>query len=208
MVEKALHNAVSSAKQAWTRETWQREKEVYITKMLKSGVWVTIVTRYHTEKRLTSTCFRGTDIKKAGNFCLWTRIQQVLEDESVLKELLDDLDEACRDQNFGTSSLNIEHPRVVGWESTDDIDEYVSGELEHFNLNRKGHGLRLKLDRTYTKAPKTNMLTLVYELKSEDGNFVVLIHSIYPGLDVGNLVGNVTKREGRIFFDWEHPGEE
>ncbi|MDQ5969063.1 MAG: hypothetical protein QG579_220 [Patescibacteria group bacterium] len=191
-----------------TRATLAERKIMFIRKLLRSDILVDIVTRYHTKERLASTCFRGADVRKAGNFSRWDCIEKVLEDASVLEELLDDLNEACLDRNLGTSSLNIECPEIVGWESTDNIDRYTPDDLEHFNLNRKGHGLRLKLDRTDIRAPKTHMLTLVYELKSEDGNFVALIHSIYPGVDVGDLVGNVTKREGRIFFDWGHPGEE
>lgn len=181
---------------------------MHITKILRSDVWVDIVTRYHTKERLASTCFRGVDVKKAGNFSRWNCIEKVLEDANVLEELLNDLNEACRDRNIGTSSLNIECPEFVGWESTDMAEKYNLGDLEVFKLNRKGRALRVKTDRTDLKAPRTKLLTVIYELKSEDGNFVVIIHSLYPGLDVGDLVGNVTERENRVFFDWGHPGEE
>jgi hypothetical protein len=182
--------------------------KVHITKILRSDVRVDIVTRYHTENRLAKTCFRGMDIKKAGNFSQWDSVEKVLEDATVLDELLDDLNEVCRDRNIGTISLNIQHPRIVGWESTDVPEKYNLDDLEHFKLNRKARALRVKTNRTDLKAPQTNLLTLIYELKLEDGNFVVIIHSLYPGIDVGELVGNVTKRENRIFFDWNHPGEE
>jgi len=36
----------------------------------------------------------------------------------------------------------------------------------------------------------------------------VVIKSIYPGNDIGDLEGNITKREGVVFFDSNHPGEE
>jgi hypothetical protein len=30
---------------------------------------------------------------------------------------------------------------------------------------------------------------------------------MYPGPDIGELVGDVSARENVVFFDWNHPGE-
>ena len=95
----------------------------------------------------------------------------------------------------------------VGWESTSALSDYKEDDLERFTINRRSKGLRVKMCRTDLLAPKTCELTIVYELKIEDDKLVAIIHSIYPGQDIGELRGNVTVREKRVFFDWNHPGQ-
>jgi hypothetical protein len=47
----------------------------------------------------------------------------------------------------------------------------------------------------------------VYELKREDGDLVAIIHSIYPGKDIGPLSGDLTASQNIVMFDWKHPGK-
>jgi hypothetical protein len=58
------------------------------------------------------------------------------------------------------------------------------------------------------KAPLTNKLTVVFEfqLATEDRPHLMIVHSLYPGEDIGELSGDITENEGRVFFDWDHPG--
>ena len=51
-----------------------------------------------------------------------------------------------------------------------------------------------------------NEVTLVLEFKSEYDSPVAVIHSLYPGHDVGDLEGDMTVREDRVWFNWNHPG--
>jgi hypothetical protein len=34
-----------------------------------------------------------------------------------------------------------------------------------------------------------------------------MLYTVYPGRDVGELVGNVSEREKVLFLDWDAPGE-
>lgn len=179
---------------------------MYIGKTLKSGVGVAIVVRRTTEERLWTKCFRGIALPLAGNFLRWCTAEDLFRDAGVMEHFLAELDELWSKQEFGTSSVSIVHSMPVGWESTDALENYAEDDLEEFHLNRKSWGLRVKTSRADLLAPKTHEFTLVFEFKSEGGEAVAVIHSIYPGSDVGELDGDVTDREKRVFFDWSHPG--
>ncbi|MES2994799.1 MAG: hypothetical protein V4681_02100 [Patescibacteria group bacterium] len=179
---------------------------MFIYKTLNSGIRVAIVVRRTTEERLWTKCFRGTALPLAGNFLRWCSADQLFSDCEVVEHFLTELDELWSKQEFGTSSVSIVHSMPVGWESTGALQNYANDDLEEFHLNRRSWGLRVKPGRTDLLVPKTNELTLVFELKSEGGEAVAVVHSIYPGKDVGELDSNVTDREKRVFFDWEHPG--
>jgi hypothetical protein len=178
-----------------------------LVKNLRSGVEVLIIVRRPTEERLRAKCFRGKHLALAGNFYLWDSAESLFRDRTVIDQLLEELHDLWTKRDLGTHSQSITHELVVGWESTDPLENYAPDDLELFNPNRRSQGLRVKLHRTDLFAPKTQELTLVYELKSEDSNPVVIIHSIYPGIDIGELDGNVTQREERVFLDWTHQGE-
>lgn len=179
---------------------------MYIHNTLNSGVRAAIIVRRTTEERLWSKCFRGTALPLAGNFQRWCSADQLFRDREVMEHFLTELDELWSKQEFGTSSVSIVHSMPVGWESTDELQSYTKDDLEEFHLNRKSWGLRVKPSRTDLLAPKTHEFTLVFEFKSEGDEAVAVVHSIYPGKDIGELDRDVTDREKRVFFDWEHPG--
>lgn len=179
---------------------------MYIGKTLKSGVNAAVIVRRTTEKRLLTKCFRGTTLPLAGNFLRWGSAEELFRDREVMEHFLAELDELWSKRDFGTSSVSIVHSMPVGWESTSALQNYADGDLEEFDLNRRSCGLRVKPSRTDLLAPQTNELTIVFEFKSEDDKAVAIVHSIYLGSDVGELDGDVTDREKRVFFDWSHPG--
>jgi hypothetical protein len=180
---------------------------MYINKRLGNGIGVTIIVRHTTEERLRTTCFRGTSLNRAGNFSRWDSAEDLFRDGVVLTQVLAELDGAWEDRDFGTHSLCVKHPLFVGWESTDVLTNYQLDDLERFDLNRKSWGLCVKACRTNLLTPRTTELTIVFQLKSEYRKPIVVVHSIYPGSDVGELNGDVTNREKRVFFSWNHPGE-
>lgn len=181
---------------------------MYLGKNSKNNLRTVAIVRTETQRRLYTTCFRGTSLPLAGNFLRWDRAYDLLSDPEVSLHLANELTELweMRELQFGTHSLNILHSTPVGWESTAPLQDYAKTDLEEFDLNRRSWGLRVKPSRTDLLAPKTNELSIVYEFKSEDGEPTAIIHSMYPGSDVGELYGNVTNREKRVFFDWNHPG--
>lgn len=179
---------------------------MFIRKNLPSGVWAAIIVPRVSETRLQTTCFRGKTLQRAGNFSQWNSSAKLFRDYLVEDNFLAALDEAWSERIFGTNSINIAHKMSVGWESTAPLEDYAPEDLEEFKLNRRSWGLRVKPSRVDLLAPQTHVLTIVYELKSEDGKPITIVHSIYPGFDVGDLYGDVTDREKRVFFDWSHPG--
>lgn len=171
------------------------------------GLPVLIGVRRMTKERLYGTCFRGSAIKRAGNFFRWTTAAQLLNDENILFNLLDEADLLWDKKDFGTHSVEITHPDIVGWESTTD-QELAADAIEEVRLGRNGSGMRLKPNRIDVLAPLTQKLTIIFEFKPVGNSASMTVHSVYPGCDVGELMGDVTAREKRIFFDWNHPGEE
>ncbi len=180
---------------------------MHIRKVLKSGVGVSIIVRMTTEERLLTRCFRGTDLRLAGNFSAWNSVFWFWKDQLVLDQFLREVEDLWATRDFDTHSVNINHNVFVGWESTSPIERYNTDDLESFRLNRRAQGLRVKTDRADLLAPRTKEITIVFEFRSENDRPVAIIHSIYPGRDVGDLDGDITEREGRVFFDWNHSGE-
>ena len=158
-----------------------------------------------TEERLQKTCFRGRDQKLAGNFKLWESIEDMFKG-SVLNELTGDAWEQWAASDFGTHSLSFEMTIEVGWESTIDQHMCQMDELEAFYPNKRSSALRIRPNSTERLAPLTRDVTIVYQLEDQRGEAKVTIWSIYPGVDIGELDGNITEREIRVFFDWDHPG--
>jgi hypothetical protein len=167
-----------------------------------SGGSVGIVVRGRTARRLDQTCFRGRHLALAGNFSRWASADELFDDTLVLRRLFRDMGDA----DDGTNRMSIRYHQIVGWASVDQRIGYPDDALEEFHPNSHSVALRLRLDRPEYLAPRTDWLTIVYELKHEDIGLVAVIHSIYPGDDIGELDGDITEREGCVFFSWQASG--
>ena len=178
-----------------------------ISVTLADGTECPIIVKSRTEGRLSKTCFRAIKDPLAGNFIDWRTINAIFRDEEVLELFIEELSESWEKEDFGTSGVTLELERNIGWESTDDIKKYSVDELETFTPNRRSTALRVKPTCRNRPAPYTSDLTIIYEFRFNDGEPKVFIHSLYPGCDIGELKGDITKREGRVFFGWHHPGE-
>ena len=189
---------------------------------LGNGRELSIVVRDKTCNRLKTTCFRGQYVKppsqnlwvwkseqSAGNFIHWDSPEGPLSHmgDDAWNAFLTSIEQMLVKEEYGTHSMCLCLPRPVGWESTAPLQNYRSEDLEPFKPNCKSTALRVKPSLVHILAPKTNNFTLVMELKPEEGGAAAVIHSIYPGRDIGPLEGDVTEHEGRVFFDWSHPGE-
>lgn len=182
-----------------------------IERKLKDGSPVLIKAPVETEVRLRDTCFRGQNVHKAGNFIRWTSIRDMLRnDHFVYRNLLAEIDAAWTTTGAGTYSFTISHSAMIGWETTQPLENFKPEDLRVFRLARRGHAMAVKPERTELLAPQTKEVTFVYQLKHDDqmkGRLLVLIRSLYPGKDVGALRGDVSQRTQRAFFDFNHPGE-
>jgi hypothetical protein len=170
---------------------------------------VVVIVRHDTESRLAKTCFRGPHLKVAGNFSSWANCGELFKNRFIVSELVNDAREALR-VNERTNSVTIALENLCGWSGTDGLGKYNHRALERFEPNRRSFAWRVRTHRRDLLAPRTHILTVVYELKEEadKDQIAVIVHSIYPGSDIGELVGDITQREKRIFFDWNHPGAE
>ena len=75
-------------------------------------------------------------------------------------------------------------------------------------LSKKSQGLFV--DSTGISAPRTRDVTVIYGISEgkRGDDVVVILRSMYPGPDVGELKGDVSVREGRVFFDWNVAGDD
>ncbi len=178
---------------------------MHILKALGCGVPLNIVVRDKTIERLNGTCFRGPDVHKAGNFFRWHTMMSLLRDSFVSVEFINELTYRWKQGRLGSYSVTLMHPEFVGWESTDILGLYLESELEEFAPNHHSNVLRVR-SRVDRFSPRTREITLVYELKKEGTYATAVVYSVYPGKDIGKLDGDITEREGRVFFDWNHPG--
>ncbi len=183
------------------------EEEMFFRIKVCPSLWASVVIPRRTEDRLRTTCFRGSTRALAGNFSCWNSARNLFQDKTVRKQLSKHIVDMWSEGIFETQSIQITCKESIGWESTVPIEIYAPEVLERFDLNRRSFGLRIKRDRTDLLAPQTQKLTLVVEFRCENDQPKVIVHSMYPGEDIGELDGDVTDREQRVFFDWNHPGK-
>ncbi len=177
--------------------------------------------RGHTKRRLAENCFRGRDLRAAGNLCRWDDEDALFEDKTFVELLLAACHEALRgvtiSRNGITRNVEVEYPQYVGWSSTAPIDSVSSRVLERYEPNPYTVARRVQPSATAVLAPRTKLLTLAVEFRRARGGIEAIVHTIYPGPNIGALRRdpgdqnpqrlNVTEREGVVFFDWNHPGE-
>lgn len=187
---------------------------MFQTFLLPDGAPAVIVVRGDTRQRLSSTCFRMGARPRAGNFRHWRSVTEVFANSELRQQFLTELlnaicvEEALRSVFTGLQTrVTVQCSRPVGWASTAPIDSVPQNALEVFEPNRKSTARRVKRNRTDLLAPATQLVTFVVEIKFErELGWVTVVHTMYPGADVGPLVGDVTDRSGQIFMDWRHPG--
>lgn len=166
----------------------------------------TVIMRRNTIERLRDTCFRGPSIARAGNFSAWPDVHVFIHDNRILDKIISEMRELALEDLSETHSFEIEFETPVGWSSTGKMDDYPREDLEEFTPNRRSNALRVKRDIGHL-ARRTNLVTIIFELKDEGHSMTAVVHSLYPGRDIGELFGDVSSREQIVFFDWAHPGE-
>lgn len=166
----------------------------------------TIVIDDCTEEAIKKTCFRGQCSQFAGNFCKWSSLEELLTDSIIRNELFNEMKRRKERQEFGTTSIQINYGSQIGWARVDKVGTHSSEELEEFHPNPLCTAFGVKRDRMDILTPLTCQLTFLVESKLEESEFIVAIHGVYPGENMGVPVGNLTSDKGVIFFDWNHPG--
>lgn len=181
---------------------------MFILKNFNRHLSIGIAVRLEAEQRISEKRFKGKSVPVAGNFSRWGSLYELMRDVKALSSLCAELENAYNVSEFGTHSFEVEFEDFIGWSNTDDLEIYNEDDLEEFNPNRKSVGYRVRMDRTRIKAPKTKVVTFVYEFRDEPALPVAVIHSIYPGNDIGEVRGEISKDLSIVFFDYNHPGVE
>jgi hypothetical protein len=181
-----------------------------ITKQLPGGKFVTIIAQWKTEERLEKSCFRF-NCDCAGNFFAARSVMDVLNIPDVSDLFLEEVEEVWEQEKYKEYLYRVEilTSEYLGWESTAPIEKYDRSDLEIFYPQKGVKAKRVIPSLSgHLKAPQTDWVTLAYDVKNENGSPVVFINTVYPGRDIGWFdCKDITEREGRVFFDWNHPGE-
>lgn len=158
--------------------------------------------------RLKGTCFRGTHVKKGGNFGIWDDFAEFLSDPEVRSKLTAEFEKMVERPTDEQLRLELQFSRKVGWDSVMLKEDLKPGDLEQcFTKQLSKRATALFLPTGYIDAPATEFVTMVMYMKFVDGHWVFVISTMYPGADCGQLEGNMTEKEDLIWLDWENPGE-
>ncbi|MFH1405486.1 MAG: hypothetical protein ABIH21_05360 [Patescibacteria group bacterium] len=178
------------------------------------GEAIHLIVPHNTCERLSKTCFRGQEAL-SGNFSQFASAEDVLDDSQVRGKLKVAIEEVLERMNYegfddNRFRITIQMREPIGWSSTAPV--FSGCNLEQRNLNPGATALFVT--NADILAPVTNLITFAGELRMEsDWNMdkphevFVFVRIMYPGANVGMLVGDVSEREGVVFFDWNHPGE-
>jgi len=168
------------------------------------GRQVAIIMSRKNEERLSTRCFRGAGRALAGNFANWSNAYELFGDGKVASALLEKVEAAIRNRTYELST-DFDLGEFVGWSSTDDLDIYDPRHLSVFRINKRAIGSMVAWNYS---APRTNHLTVSCSIRLNENpaEVVVIIHTVYPGRNVGVLVGDVSRRENVVFFPWDRVG--
>jgi len=180
---------------------------VFNTGQYIDSLQIVVIIRFKDEATIINHHLRGPSTHRAGNFSRWLTCLEVLQDPTIFEAFIDDVRETI---SLGLSSNGVCIPcgSTVGWSRADRIERYCECDLEDFSPTPESRGLRVaKAACEKLTAPKTDKVTIVYHVSNEPCQFVVFVSELYPGQDVGNLVGEVSVSRDQVFFDWHHQGE-
>ncbi len=162
-------------------------------------------------ERLMKISFRGQSTRRAWNTTwrspeIWLQDPQTcLQMDAEILMIVTNL--RIPEEKKVMLRMRLEYERPIGWSSTDDLSRYDLADYEEFAPDKHSVVLRIKSSRGKLKAPRTDVMTVIYELEFKPGTgWVATIQDAYPGNDVGEPKGNVSERENRVFFNPKHAG--
>lgn len=157
---------------------------------------------------LSQTCFRGSDVRQAGNLHVWNSAELFFSDPAVLERLQHEIQDLWDNQDFGGHAFTFKFSRMVGWSVTDHEDKYRAEDLEIHRLTPRSWCKRVRPVHQHILAPRCDIVTMTVELHAiEQSSIHVSIISVYAGEHYGELCGDMSERGKRIWFDHEHPGD-
>ncbi len=168
----------------------------------------TVYCRDTVELCLRNTCFRPGGEPLAGNFLLWRNFNEVFADGDFVQRFcaeLPSITNAIIGSRERQRYFSVTHSRQVGWSSTAPLTLFEVDDLEPFGLNRSCTGLRVK-QGTHHLAMLTYAVTFSCDFMRIGGGWSLEIFTVYPGISVGPLRGEISQRTGQAFFSFTHPG--
>ncbi len=171
-------------------------------RLVGDGISLKVKIQRRVYEKIDKTHFVGEGTCTAGNFSKWFSLWDLLSDEETVRLLLEDAEDAQKVGHLGESVLEVESEEIMGWSWTDRRSRYSLADLEPFTTAGGGNALRVRGDRVDLTAPKTNVFTIVFKYFIEHSERTMVITSIYPGEDCGNI----TENESLVFFAPGHPG--
>ncbi len=166
------------------------------------------------EERMLGKAFRSSIEECAGEFFLAGNPESLLQHRSIASKFVMAIHTATNpDRELQDVAISLNADRNIGWESTDEKERYADEMLELWPIGRNATALRVQPTFRYLKSPRTNVLTVaatVYAPRTLHNTHRwlrrVVIRTMYPGIPVGRLKGDMTEKTGRVWFDWSHPG--
>lgn len=165
------------------------------------------------EARLATTCFRP-GARKAGNFRLWQRVEDIIQDPAVERLLIAEIQRIIKEDTVektggGTWSFTLECPDWIGWTSSVPLRNLQRDiALTEFKPNRHTRAA-IVADKS-VPSPRTKLVTFVCNsMKPADEDWIVIIQSLYPGPDVplGEFRNpRIIEATEAVFFSWDNPG--
>ena len=176
-----------------------------------NGVRFNIIVGHEETIKLQHRSFRGPGSPYAGNFFGFSRVEYVVRDRLFFDDLRVSASQKVREmisrgKSYADFSCTFDCGKPVGWASTLPLALVPADALEPFEPNRHSRALRVKPGRTDIVAPLTNLVTFACQVRCDKARWKLIIHTLYPGEDVGPILGDVTQRSKRAFLDWNHPG--
>jgi len=176
---------------------------------LDNGGRVEIILPLRQAQRLVGTCFRGPRCRQAGNFFKWRDFSAFIHDPTTQGLLKPELERLVREAYIQSKHrIELGFDEYVGWDSVAHVDDLKSEDIalgKVQRLNRRATALFLP--DGLILAPQTKFVTMVLS-QEHIGHWRFIIWTMYPGLDVGDLLGDMTELYGFVWLPWSNPGDE
>lgn len=169
---------------------------------------------------LASRSFRGTDVRKAGNFSEWNDAGAFLDDPEFRRVMLQKIVDAAL-ANDGTFSVESEFEGDVGWTTVLNADDPWLIDRKPYDCaeEKLTNGVRADFV-TDLPAPRTDLVTVIGQGRmSDERTLRIVLYNVRPGIATppfprphrrgGRMIGGRIPDElGLVFWHFEDAGQE
>lgn len=164
------------------------------------------------ENRLRQTCFRGINLRRAGNFCFASKFEDILDEsmEVIAEDILEVIQDMMRlgEPYRDSHRLTIDYEEPIGWKSTVPLSALPdSVKLKTFEPNLSTQAMRVADERVL--APSSRTLTIIFEFVFLKDGWKAIVKTVYPGEFVQMGFRDherIIDPSEAVFFNWNHEG--